>query len=416
MTASTDPAPTSTDAPARPTLRITLTLALMAMIAPFSIDTIFPAFTRIGTEFGADEVALQQLVSGYMAAFAVMSIFHGPISDALGRKLVILAGLGIYVLAAIGATLAPSLEVLILMRVLQGASAGAATIVSRVMVRDMFEGRAAQSLMADIMLIFSVAPALAPIAGGWLLLLGDWRCVFAAIGLYAALVIALTLRLPETLPPEDRIPLRVGSILGALAHAARSFTLWRLALAGAFGFATQFVFIASAPILVTDLLKLGEQDFWVLFVPIIIGMMAGSRVVGHARMTRRTLITVGFAAMVAAALVNLVLVTIGPAPQGGLHWSLLFAAIGPMLIALTVAMQFAPVQLEVLDAFPHERGSASSLATFVQLAMNTLLAGVIAPIATTSLTSFALTALGAALIGNLLWLWHARATAVPAGA
>lgn len=400
--------------PPRAPARVTLTLAALAMIAPLTIDGIFPAFARIGAEFGTDHVVLQQLVSAYMAAFAVMSIFHGPLSDALGRRRVIIGGLAIYLLAAVGAAVAPSMGALIALRVLQGASAGAATIVSRVMVRDMFAGREAQRLMAEIMMIFSVAPALAPVLGGWILLLGTWRYVFAALAVYAALLIVLTARLPETLPPEGRIPLRVRAILGALARAGRSWTLWRLALANAFGFAAQFVFIASAAIFVTDLLHLGEQDFWVMFVPLIVGMMTGSWITGHVAVDRRRLITIGFVGTVVMCLVNLTLVALAPTPTGELGWPVAAAVIGPALIAFAVALLFSPVQLEALDVLPHERGSASSLVTFVQLTMNTLLAGVVAPLATASLTTFALTALGFAVVGTMLWIWHALATERPA--
>ena len=101
------------------------------MIGPFTIDTVFPAFTRIGEEFGGDEVALQQLISAYLAAFAVMSVFHGPLSDALGRKKVMIGGLVIYLIGMFGSIFAPNLGSLVLLRVLQGMSAGAATIVSR---------------------------------------------------------------------------------------------------------------------------------------------------------------------------------------------------------------------------------------------------------------------------------------------
>src|SRR5699024_8377023 len=191
-------------APQRAGARLTLTLASLAMIGPFSIDTVFPAFTRIGQEYGADEVALQQLVSAYLAAFAVMSVFHGPLSDALGRKRVMIGGLVIYLLGILGSLLAPTLGSLVLLRVLQGMSAGAATCIPRVVFRDMFSGAEAQRLMARVMMIFSVAPAIAPIVAGWLLLLGDWRWVFAGVGLYALVVMLATLRLPETLPPEAR--------------------------------------------------------------------------------------------------------------------------------------------------------------------------------------------------------------------
>src|SRR5690625_3799690 len=124
------------------------------MIGPFTIDTVFPAFTRIGQEFGSDEVALQQLISAYLAAFAVMSVFHGPLSDALGRKKVMIGGLTIYLIGMFGSIFAPNLGSLVLLRVLQGMSAGAATIVSRVVIRDMFAGSEAQRLMAQVMMIF----------------------------------------------------------------------------------------------------------------------------------------------------------------------------------------------------------------------------------------------------------------------
>ncbi|WP_304502145.1 multidrug effflux MFS transporter [Brachybacterium sp. FME24] len=388
--------------------RITLTLASLAMIGPFTIDTVFPAFTRIGEEFASDEVALQQLVSAYLAAFAVMSIFHGPLSDALGRKKVMIGGLVIYLIGMFGCVLAPSLGSLILLRVLQGMSAGAATIVSRVVIRDMFSGSEAQRLMAQVMMIFSVAPAIAPIFGGWLLLLGDWRWVFAGVGVYGLVVLALTLKLPETLPPEARSPLRVRSLLGSLLHVGRSPVMLRVAAASAFGFASQFVFIAGASLFVVRLLGLGEQDFWVLFVPLIIGMMSGAWMVGRVAdlVDRSRLITLGFLGTLVATILNLVLVSFAPEFTGGVTWAHLFAVTGPMLIAFTVALLFAPIQLEVLDLFPHERGAAASLGTFFGLVLNALLAGAIAPLVATSLATLAATSLGFALLGGVFWAWH----------
>ncbi|MGO3504134.1 MFS transporter [Brachybacterium tyrofermentans] len=418
----TTPFPTSHVPPAprraKAGARITLTLASLAMLGPFTIDTVFPAFTRIGAEFGGDEVALQQLVSAYLAAFAVMSIFHGPLSDALGRKKVMIGGLVIYLIGMFGCVLAPSMGTLILLRVLQGMSAGAATIVSRVVIRDMFSGSEAQRLMAQVMMIFSVAPAVAPIFGGWLLLLGDWRWVFAGVGVYALLVLVLTVRLPETLPPEARTPLRVRSLLGSLAHVARSPVMLRVAAASAFGFAAQFLFIAGASIVVVRLLGLGERDFWVLFIPLIIGMLSGAWVVGRVAdlMDRSRLITFGFVGTVVTTIVNLVLVSFAPEFTGGLSWGLLLAVIGPMLIAFTVALLFAPIQLEVLDLFPHERGAAASLGTFFGLVLNALLAGLIAPLVTTGLVALGLTSLAFALLGGGFWAWHLRAVRRPVAA
>ncbi|MEE1617435.1 Bcr/CflA family efflux MFS transporter [Brachybacterium sp. J153] len=402
----------SRSAPAAPRgaggARITLTLAALGMLGPFTINTIFPAFAQIGGEFGASDVVLQQLISVYLASFAVMSVFHGPLSDALGRKPVMLTGLAIYILAMFGAVLASGMGMLIALRVLQGVSAGAATIVSRVVIRDLFEGAEAQRLMARVMMIFALSPVIAPMLGGWLMLLGDWRWVFAGVGLYGVLVLVLTALMPESLPREQRIPLRIGAVLGSLWEVGRSLMMVRIALATAFGFAAHFVFVAAAPIVVVRLLGLGEQDFWVLFGPLILGMMAGSFVVGRVAesMDRSRLITLGFLGTLITTVLNLVVVMLVPAPSGGLDPSLIPVLVGPMLMTFTASLFFAPMQLEILDLFPHQRGAAASLGTFFTLVMNALLSGVVAPLVTGSLTVLALAALGYVVVGALLWGWH----------
>lgn len=404
-----EPASTLTLPPRRTAgARITLTLAALGMLGPFTINTVFPAFSQIGEEFGASDVALQQLISVYLASFAVMSVFHGPLSDALGRKRVMLAGLAIYIVAMFGAVLATGLGALIALRILQGVSAGAATIVSRVVVRDLFSGAEAQRLMARIMMIFALSPVIAPVLGGWLLLLGDWRWVFAAVGLYGVLVLVLTALMPESLPKESRIPLRVGAVVGSLWEVGRSPMMLRIALGTAFGFAAHFVFVAGAPIIVVRLLGLGEQDFWVLFAPLIIGMMAGSLVVGRAAdvMDRTRLITIGYLGTLATSVLNLVLVLLAPEPAGGLDITLLPVLVGPALMSFTASLFFAPMQLEILELFPHQRGAAASMGTFFTLVMNALLSGVIAPLISGSLTVLAVAALGCVIVGALLWSWH----------
>lgn len=391
---------------------LTVSLAALAMIGPFTIDSVFPSFTRIGEEFGESEAALQQLVSAYLAAFAVMSVLHGPLSDALGRKKVMLSGLVIYVLGMFGCVIAPSFGSLVLLRVLQGASAGAATIISRVIIRDLFTGSEAQRLMAQVMAIFSIAPAIAPVLGGWLLLLGDWRWVFAGIGTYGLLAIVITLLLPETLPPSQRTPFRLRAIVGSLVHVGSSPVMLRIAGATAFGFAAQFLFIASAQIIVVRLLGLGEQDFWVLFVPLIIWMFTGAQAVGRLadRIPRPRMITIGYLTTIGSTALNLLLVSVAPGSEGRVSLALVPLLVGPMCIGFTVSLVFAPIQLEIMDTFPHARGAAASLGTFAALVLNALLAGVIAPLVTGSLQTLAATALGFVLLGTVLWLWHLAAT------
>lgn len=377
-------------------------LAMLGMIGPFTIDTIFPGFARIGVQFRVTDAALQQIVSVYLLSFAVASLFHGPISDAVGRKPVMIIGLSAYVLASVGCALAPNLTVLLGFRVLQGASAGAGQIISRALVRDLYSGAEAQRVMAQIMMTFSIAPALAPVVGGWLLALGDWPVIFVFLAGYGALIVALVaFGLPETHPEERRTPVRVGALFWGLASVARSGEFMRLALASSFGFAAQFIYIAGAPIVVVRLLGLGENDFWVLFFPMIGGMMLGSflnsRLAAWGRPVR--LASVGFGFMLVSAGVNVALThAFGPA----LPW----AVFGPPITAFGVALAFPVLQLSMLDLFPTRRGAAASMQSCVTLLLNAALAGLIVPAVTRSLLTLALTSAGFAVLAVALWAWH----------
>lgn len=386
---------------ARAGILLTGVLASLAMIGPFTIDTVFPGFEAMGRDFGADEAALQQITSVYLLAFAVMSVFHGPISDALGRKPVMLAGLAIYVVATIGCALSPSLPVLLACRALQGASAGAATIVSRAVIRDLYSGPEAHRLMSQVMMIFSIAPAIAPVVGGLLLRWGPWPIIFWAIAGYGVAIAVVTATvLPETLPPPERRPLRVRPMLASMTEVARHPGFIRLALATTFVFATQFVYIVSAPIIVVRLLGQGEQDFWKLFVPLIGGMVIGAWVSGRlaGRVDAGLLVDRAIAGALLAAGLNLTLMFTVP--------GLVTAVLVPSLIALSVAIAFPVLQLAMLDLFPHQRGAAASLASFASLVFNALLAGAIAPLVTGSLSALALASTSFCVLGAAFWIWH----------
>lgn len=395
-------------APARATLLITTTLAALAMIGPFTIDTIFPGFEAIGRDFDADSAALQQVTSIYLLSFAVMSIFHGPLSDTLGRKPVMIVGLGGFVVASIVCALAPTLTVLLAARAAQGLFAGAATIVSRAVIRDLFSGPEAQRLMARVMMIFAIAPAIAPVIGGEILRFGPWHWIFwfiAGYGLLAALLTATVL--PETLPKEDRQPLRVSSVLNGLWHVARSGRFERLAFCSAFTFAAYFVYVVAAPIVVVELLGKGEQDFWMLFVPMIGGMVIGSILTNRlaGRVDSERMLDVTMVGLLVGAGINVGLMAVAPT----LPW----AVLGPSVMGVAIGIAFPVLQLAMLDLFPHNRGSAASMASFATLVFNALLAGVIVPLVTGSLFSTALASAVFALSGALLWAWHRRATTRP---
>lgn len=378
-------------------------LAALSMIGPFSIDTPFPAFPEMGSELGAGSEALQLVVTVYLASFALMSVFHGPISDAVGRRPVMVGGITVYVLASLGCALSHSLPLLLFFRALQGLSAGGATIVSRTIIRDLFDGDQAQRLMSRVAIIFGLAPAIGPILGGALLQVGPWQLIFAfhaALGV--ALILAVVFLLPETHPRERRVPLRVGAVLGGLAEVARVGAFHRLAWATALIFGAQFLYIGGAAVFVVDVLGQGELDFWKLFVPMIGAMMLGSWLCGRAagRMTARRLVSLG---CTTAFVGGVVAVLIAATPVGDqLPW----AIVGVSLIGLGNGITYPTLQLMLLDRFPARRGAVVSLATFVALVLNAITAVAVVPLVAHSALGFAVAALIGVGAGQLCWAWH----------
>lgn len=383
-------------------ITLALTLAVMGVFGPFSMDTVFPAFKVMGEQFHADDAAMQSVVSVYILAFAGMSIFHGPISDAVGRKKVVIVGAVLYALASVAAAFAPSLPVLLLFRAVQGATAGSGMIIGRAVVRDLFSGAEAQRQMAMVSMIFSVAPALAPVIGGLLLKVGPWSLIFFFLGLYGAFVaILVALTLPESLPPERRQPLRLTPLLRGLGAVGRNLSFQVMAVAMSISFAAQFLYISSAPLFVRNLLGLGEQDFWVMFVPMIIGIMSGAWVQQRYadRVPGSRLVKIGLGVAMLTGVVNIALALL-PATSGRLPW----AVLAPAGIAFGVQVAFPVLTVAMLDLFPERRGSAASMQAFEQLLLNAVIAGVVAPLATRSvltlaITSFAFTAVGALVLG-----------------
>jgi DHA1 family bicyclomycin/chloramphenicol resistance-like MFS transporter len=383
--------------------RLALILGGLAMFGPFSIDTVFPAFPVMARDLGVGKVAMQQTISVYLMGYAAMSLFHGPISDAIGRKKVLLAGIVLFTLSSIGAALAGDMTTMLVYRALQGLSAGVGLIVGRAVVRDCRQGDDAQRLMSQISMIFGIAPAIAPVIGGIILGCSNWHGIFWFLAAFGLVLLALTAwGLPETHPPENRVPLHAVTLArdygGMLA--TRKFRL--LALLGTANFGALFLYIASAPAFVIDLLGLGEQDFVWFFAPTIGGMMLGAFVSGRAagRMSGQRLVEWGFACCGVAAAYNIGYNVYTDAPT--LPWAVLPTALG----AFGIALVFPIVTLLILDMYPRQRGSASSMQAFVGLVSNAAIAGLLSPLVSHSGLALALTAACFTAVGYALWRWY----------
>ena len=396
----------------RPAWLFIATLAGLSMLGPFTIDAIFPAFAQLGADFGATGVALQQLISVYLLAYAGMSLFHGPLSDALGRKPVMAVGMAMYVLSSVGAALAPNLTAVLVCRALQGVAAGAGQIISRAQVRDVFQGERAQRTMAQVSMIFVLGPALAPIVGGLVLGWGSWRGVFWFQAAYGFVLVALVaFWMPETHLAANRTPLNPRSLFASMATVWRHPAGRRIAIVAALAFGGQFLLISAASMFIVDLLGRGENDFWMLFVPLIAGVMAGSWVAGRfaGRMDPRRLATIGYVTSIVGG-VALVAFACFPVTAG---WPWIVVPIPVFTFGISVG--FPILSVAMLDLFPALRGAAASVQSFLSLICNAVVSGVLAPAVAFSMPSLMVGALAFVVVASLLWGWHLRVTRPTSG-
>jgi Arabinose efflux permease len=224
-------------------------LAALSAIGPFAIDTYLPAFPAMAQDLGATPLQVQQTLTFYLLPFGFMMLWHGTLSDAWGRRRIILAGLFLFMLSSLLCAVAPRIEVLWLGRALQGMSSGVGMVVGRAMVRDVLQGAYAQRLMAKVAILFALAPAVSPIIGGYLLQIFDWRGIFIFLALFAGLILAACWAwLPETLAVEKRQSLHPWHLLRAYQDMLGHGLFNRLALAGALSFNAFFIYIVAAPV------------------------------------------------------------------------------------------------------------------------------------------------------------------------
>lgn len=383
---------------------LALLLASLAALGPFSIDTYLPSFPEIAASLQATPLEVQQTLTAYLLPFAIMSLWHGALADALGRRRVILWALGLFAVASIGCALATNIETLWLCRAAQGITSGAGIVVGRAIVRDLFDGPPAQRLMSQVTMTFALAPALAPVIGGWLHSWFGWRSVFIFLALMTGVLwLACRFWLPETLPVERRQSLQPGYLLRSYRQVLSAPAFLLVTLAVTANFAGFFIYVLSAPQFLLTHLQVSERAFLWLFGPAMLGMMLGSwvsgRVAGH--LTPLQTIARGYAIMAGAVALNLA-ISLGLPP--GLPWSVL-----PIFVYVVgMAMAMPSLTLLALDPYPEQRGLAASCQTFMQSAGNALIAAVVAPLLWASTVHLALGMAGFLALGAVAAFYYRR--------
>lgn len=367
-------------------------VASLLMIAPFSIDAYLPSFQAIAHDFAVDQAAMQLTLSLYLWFFGGMMLVHGPLSDTFGRRRMVLIALSVYALASVGAALSSTINELIAARILQGIAAGAGVVIGRALVRDLFEGATAQRVMSNITLVFAIAPAIAPIIGGVLDTWLGWRSVFWFLALFAGVSMAGVFAfMPETVGAHNRQSIAPLFILKSYGRALKHGPFMGLTLVFALLFAGLFLYIAAAPMILMGHLQQTPTDFWKFFVPLVAGLIVGSRIsnILASRFAPMTTVSIGI------GLVTLAIIFNGAQSVWFAHHGLpnseahVWWTVSPiMFYAMGMATAMPSLNLMGLDYIPTQRGLASALQGFIQMT----LAGVV--------SGFAV----AYLAQNLLWL------------
>lgn len=384
-----------------PKWALAVLLAVLGMLGPFSIDTYLPAFAGIATALGATPVEMQQTLSAYLFGFAFMNLFHGALADSFGRRPVVLWGIALFTIASAGCALSQSIGQLVFFRAVQGLSTGAGIVVSRAVIRDMFPPAQAQQVMSQVTIYFGVAPAVAPIVGGWLFVHTGWHSIFWFLALVGAILWITNFRLlPETLHPSHRQPFNVRHLMRGYWALGSSPKFLLLALASGVPFNGMFLYVLSAPAFLGEHLKLEPTQFFWFFVLTISGIMGGAWLSGRlaGRIAPKRQIRHGFVIMFVVGIANVALNTVlAPHPA----WALLPIAIFSFGWALMVPV----VTLLVLDLVPERRGMASSLQAFVGSIANGVVAGVISPLVMHSALGLATASLLMMCIGLTSWMY-----------
>ena len=362
-----------------------LILASLTALAPFAIDTYLPAFEVMEYDLATNSNFIQQTLTFYLVPYTIMTIFHGAISDSIGRIKTIKYGMSLFILGSIGCAFATSIEMLWISRLIQGVGAGAGNVVARAMVRDLYSGATAQKVMATIQIIFGIAPAIAPMVGG--LLLGiSWQAIFIFLIIYSVLITFFSVNfLPETISKQNRLPFSFESVLNRYKDLLNDKNYIFLILAVSFNFSAFFLYVLSSPIFLMQHLNLSSSQFGYLFIPTVTGMILGSfiskktaGIISPARMLK-----VAYLWMLLITTFNLIFCLFFP--------SILFVNIGLIAfynIGMAAAMPL--ISIKALDCFPKARGTAASGQAFSQMLVSSFVAGLVIPIIWGSLATLAI--------------------------
>ncbi|EGS2006928.1 Bcr/CflA family multidrug efflux MFS transporter [Enterobacter cloacae] len=337
--------------------KIVFILGLLAMLMPLSIDMYLPALPVISAQFGVPAGSAQMTLSTYILGFALGQLFYGPMADSLGRKPVILGGTLVFAAAAVACALAQTIDHLIIMRFFHGLAAAAASVVINALMRDIYPKEEFSRMMSFVMLVTTIAPLVAPMAGGAVLVWFSWHVIFWILALAALLASAMIFFfIDETLPVERRQKFHIRTTIGNFASLFRHKRVLSYMLASGFSFAGMFSFLSAGPFVYIELNHVSPQHFGYYFALNIVFLFIMTII--NSRFVRR----VGALNMFRAGLwIQFVMAIwlVMSAFLGVGFWALV---VGVAAFVGCVSMVSSNAMAVILDEFPHMAGTASSLA------------------------------------------------------
>jgi len=382
---------------------LTLIVALLSMVAPFSIDAYLPAFPGIEAEFGVGRTVLTQSLGAYLAAYALSTLFWGPLADRIGRRLVILFSLMLYAVASAGCAMASDVDTFLFLRILQGLAASGGLVAGRAMIRDAHSAQAAHKAMSHVMLMFAIAPAIAPIIGAWLYDFFGWHSIFWFLTGLGVLLFVFVLFMAETLSLSRRQSVHPLAVIKVYSKIVMHKRFLALAFSMSFAFSGLFLYIAGAPTVIYDFLGLASHDFSLQFVPMVLGMMLGSFIssrLAHRWITSK-IVALGFSVMVTAGVLNFISVSLFEAQ--------VLTVIAPLVLySVGMAIIMPAVTILALDCFPHNQGTAAAMQSFIQMLICASIASIAVPLLHTQWLFFVCGQLVFVCIALVLWFGFGR--------
>jgi DHA1 family bicyclomycin/chloramphenicol resistance-like MFS transporter len=392
----------------RKRLQLVLVLGFLIALGPLTIDMYLPSLPTITDDLQTTAAAVQLTLTGTLAGLALGQLLIGPVSDAVGRRAPLLAGVAVHILASVLCVIAPNLAVLGTLRVLQGLGAAAATVVAMAIVRDLFSGLNAAKLLSRLMLVMGAAPILAPTLGGITLNWTSWRGVFVVLALFGVAILTVTaLALPETLPVERR---RNGGVRGTIRDYGRLFSdraYLGLILVAGLAMAALFAYVAGSSFVFQEQYGLTEQQFGFVFGAGAVGLIAATQF--NVRLLRRwTPSQILVSALAFGAASGLVLLLVAATGFGGLPGVLV-----PLWLVLASAgLAFPNAPALALSRHGEAAGTASALLGAVQFGVGALAAPLVGVLGTGAV-SMALVIAGGMLASNLVLLLVVRPWQLP---